>query len=454
MINRYIYILLISILYSCANMETPTGGEKDETAPVLLKSNLNTLNFKENVIKLSFDEHVELDDPFLNISLQPKHTTISCKTEGKSIIIKLDSGLRDNTTYSLKIDNGIKDTHEGNKYSFNYVFSTGNIIDTNFISYKVLDYDHYKDLKIGLSSKKFDSLKSLKFEYLYSVTKEEISINGLNNNPYYSWIFTDKNSDNLPDEYAPVYYDTTLINSTKIIHLNEWIDASNNKEKKYSEFIKIFKPINDINTYPNLPVIYIDKDSSLFYTGIKDTIAQLNLGKELSDKISDKIKGIYNQKDYFIVIDKCGINGIKITDKILVKEDEHFFYLTSKEKKDSINFTLYYGKDSIQFYSKIKSYLNSKDISTLKLKNSTYKAPVILYLMKDNKVVLQKKINLKDDLIFYLQPGNYEMLIIGTTFYKNTSFDLQNLRRVDAFKIQKSFELKPNWDEVFEVVFQ
>ncbi|MES2619088.1 MAG: Ig-like domain-containing protein [Bacteroidota bacterium] len=435
-------------------METPTGGAKDETAPVLLKSNLNTLNFKENVIKLTFDEHVELNDPYLNISLQPKHTTISSKTEGKSIIIKLDSALHPNTTYSFKIDNGIKDTHEGNKYSFNYIFSTGNAIDTNFITYKIENYDHYKGLKIGLSTKKFDSLKSLKFEYLYSLNNEKISVNGLNEKPYFSWIFTDNNNDNLPDEFEPIYYDTTLINSERNIQLNEWIDASNKKEKKYNNFIKIYKSINDISTYPDYPVIYIDKDSSLFYTSKKDTLPDLNLAKELSDKISDKIKGIYNQKDYQIIIDKCGITGLKITDNITVKEDENYFYLNTKEKRDSINFIFYYGKDSVKFYSKIKGYLNSKDISTLKLKTTAYKEPIIIYLMKDNKIVLVKKIDLKKDQIFYLLPGDYEMLILGTTLFKNTSFDIQNLRRSDAFNIHKSFVLKPNWDEVFEVVFQ
>jgi hypothetical protein len=46
----------------CANPGMPTGGEKDETPPVIRRSSpkLNQLGFKGNELRIEFDEQIQL----------------------------------------------------------------------------------------------------------------------------------------------------------------------------------------------------------------------------------------------------------------------------------------------------------------------------------------------------------------------------------------------------------
>lgn len=58
------FIPLSLLLHNCARKGTPSGGPKDEDAPimVLAKPAYETLNFKEDNIRLYFDEYVVLRD--------------------------------------------------------------------------------------------------------------------------------------------------------------------------------------------------------------------------------------------------------------------------------------------------------------------------------------------------------------------------------------------------------
>ena len=61
----YIFLFLIAAaLMQCARRGRPTGGPKDAAPPVLLKAEPDnmTINFKENKIRLYFDELVKLED--------------------------------------------------------------------------------------------------------------------------------------------------------------------------------------------------------------------------------------------------------------------------------------------------------------------------------------------------------------------------------------------------------
>lgn len=62
-----LFLILISIvgLNSCANKVAPTGGDKDQEPPKLLKSNPQNLstNFNASEISLTFDEYITLSDP-------------------------------------------------------------------------------------------------------------------------------------------------------------------------------------------------------------------------------------------------------------------------------------------------------------------------------------------------------------------------------------------------------
>ncbi len=121
------------LLYSCANIVPPTGGEKDVSPPKpidLTPPNLS-VDFNSNKIELLFDEYVKIRD-IENIQLSPKcDSPLKILKKGKKIEISIDCELDSNTTYTLNFGKSIVDLNEGNPLSnFKYVFSTGEKLDS------------------------------------------------------------------------------------------------------------------------------------------------------------------------------------------------------------------------------------------------------------------------------------------------------------------------------------
>ncbi|MFX6759384.1 Ig-like domain-containing protein, partial [Acinetobacter baumannii] len=86
------------------------------------------------------NEYVEVKDAQqqLIVSPNPKQSPI-VDYKLKNVTIKLRDSLEPNTTYSLNFGNAVKDVNEGNvAKNFTYVFSTGNTIDNNSFSGKVI----------------------------------------------------------------------------------------------------------------------------------------------------------------------------------------------------------------------------------------------------------------------------------------------------------------------------
>lgn len=141
---------------SCAKRGSITGGLKDTLAPVLKSSypkNFST-NFKENEIKLTFDEYIKLKDLKKQLIISPplKNEPLILPTSvGKFITIKINDTLQPNTTYSFNFGQSIQDNNEGNPLNqFKYVFSTGDVIDSLSISGSVKDA-YNKDIESFVS---------------------------------------------------------------------------------------------------------------------------------------------------------------------------------------------------------------------------------------------------------------------------------------------------------------
>ena len=122
------------LLYSCANMGMPKGGPKDKTPPVIVRSvpAFNQLNYKDNKVRITFDEFIEPDELNSKFMISPPTTKKPIiKTKGKTLVVDLNEKLRPNTTYSLDFKDGIVDNNEKNKYkNLRMAFSTGPELDT------------------------------------------------------------------------------------------------------------------------------------------------------------------------------------------------------------------------------------------------------------------------------------------------------------------------------------
>ena len=146
----FFFILWIGlVLWQCARRGNPTGGPVDETPPQLLRTvpeNYST-EFKENKIRLYFDEYIKLEDVQNQLIISPplQYPTEITPQGGvsKYVEVIIKDTLRENTTYTLNFGQSIVDNNEGNPNSFlTYVFSTGTYIDSLTLSGAVKDaYD-------------------------------------------------------------------------------------------------------------------------------------------------------------------------------------------------------------------------------------------------------------------------------------------------------------------------
>ncbi len=119
------------------------GGERDLQPPKLIEAipANASLNFKGRTIEFRFDEFVQVRDIANQLVITPQVKELPyVEASGKKITVKFGEDLLPNTTYRMFFGNAIADMHEGNAYpNFEYVFSTGNVIDSLFIDGKVIN---------------------------------------------------------------------------------------------------------------------------------------------------------------------------------------------------------------------------------------------------------------------------------------------------------------------------
>jgi Bacterial Ig-like domain len=150
-LKKVIYSLFVLLLASCANRVAPTGGDKDVEAPKLLESipSNKSIHFESKEIYLHFDEFITLNDlqgQFLVSPLMSKMPEV--KANKREVIITLPDDLTPNTTYTLNFGKSIVDVHEANPLeNFQYVFSTGDYLDSLKLEGNVVDASTVVGLK-------------------------------------------------------------------------------------------------------------------------------------------------------------------------------------------------------------------------------------------------------------------------------------------------------------------
>ncbi len=225
-----IYLIILVILISgirCAKQTQPTGGPKDEIPPKLLESsppNRQT-NFKGNEIQLTFDEAIQTNNPREQIVITPsigkKFELTNRKTKA---ILKLNSDLTENTTYTISFRESIQDLSEKNSaVNLKIAFSTGNLIDSLSISgivYDLLEGEPKKNITVA-AQRYSDTLDIFKHEAQWitlSNEKGEYSLENLKDGNYLIYAFDDKNKNLLVDSKnesygfisSPVNLDTSI----------------------------------------------------------------------------------------------------------------------------------------------------------------------------------------------------------------------------------------------------
>jgi hypothetical protein len=255
---KYIPFLLLLVLASCAKRGTITGGLKDSIAPVLRMSfpeNFST-NFKENEIKLVFDENIKLKNLNKQLVISPpmKHEPLIGPTSAsKFITIKIKDTLQANTTYSFNFGQSIADNNEGNPFNqFKYIFSTGDYIDSLAMGGKIKDAyskeaesfvsvmlykadDNFNDSIVYKENPRYitntlDSLKTFKLENLKAGKYLLVALKDYNNNnkfdPKKDKIGFIKNFVTVPSDTV---YELSLFKEVPVFKAYRPVQASGNR---------------------------------------------------------------------------------------------------------------------------------------------------------------------------------------------------------------------------------
>ncbi len=135
-------VLLVAAIAGCAKQGYPSGGPKDEQPPkaVGTKPANESRNFDARQFSISFDEYITVKDPDNNVLVSPPmREKPEYITKGKRLVVKLNDTLQPDATYLFQFKGAIVDYNEGNVMpSFEYVFSTGERMDTMMLAGRVL----------------------------------------------------------------------------------------------------------------------------------------------------------------------------------------------------------------------------------------------------------------------------------------------------------------------------
>ena len=210
---------------SCASIGNPTGGPRDEDAPIFVRANPapGSVNVKRQRIDLEFNEIVNVKDAFTKVVVSPpSKQTPRVSSLGRRVTVTFSDTLQDSTTYTIDFGNSIEDNNEGNKLpSFTYTFSTGPEIDTLQISGIVLgaqDLEPQQGMLVGVYSNLSDTAFSkLPFERMAKTDdRGRFSILGLAPGQYRIFALQDLDNDyhRANPEEAMAFYDVLLSPST------------------------------------------------------------------------------------------------------------------------------------------------------------------------------------------------------------------------------------------------
>lgn len=268
----YLLSYLILLISSCAQQVVPKGGIKDDIPPKIIsyKPDNKSTNFKSDKIIIKFDEYINIKDPAQIIISPFLKNKPSIDANGKQINIEfLQSKPEANKTYTINFASSITDVNEGNALNnFAYVFSTGDYLDSNYITGKIINAKTSKDEKdilvalYNLSTFTDTTVFKL-FPSYFTKSKENgrFTIENLPNDSFYLLAFKDENSDNKYQETELVAFTETIIkpgieqDSLQLImfqnplHKNNKLLDTLSRQKHLYQFI-VYNP-TDINISPN-----------------------------------------------------------------------------------------------------------------------------------------------------------------------------------------------------------
>ncbi|MCE5205008.1 MAG: Ig-like domain-containing protein [Porphyromonadaceae bacterium] len=221
----FLMVLVMVVLYACANMAAPSGGVYDMDPPKVKRATpgFNSLKITPSKIEIEFDENIKIKSPTEKVIITPPQQALPViRSVGKKAVVELKDELKPNTTYTIDFTDAIADNNEENPLeNFVFSFSTGDQLDTLSISGKVLtaqDLEPVAGTYVGIHSNFDDTTFSrVPFERISKTdSRGKFTIRGMAPGKYKVFALNDQNRDYKYDnpQEAIAFLDSIVIPST------------------------------------------------------------------------------------------------------------------------------------------------------------------------------------------------------------------------------------------------
>ncbi len=478
--KNYIYVFITFI--GCANVLPPSGGERDTTPPVFIKSSPENfaVNFDSKNIVLYFDEYINLKNKD-NIIITPNcHPKPEITRKNKSVVIKLSCDLKKNTTYTINFNNSIIDLNEGNEVkNLKYIFSTGNKIDSCYVAGKVSDFlfaENQPNCVVSLFNG-HDSIINLQY---YGLTDEngEYIIENIKDTLYTIFAFCD-NNDNLNYDLGELVSKKTELNALnqefnlKVFQENlNPIEFYENRHQNLIHFEHnlISEPIEILNCDGSW---LRKKYESIFW--FNETIKLIHFKhRNFYDSIRVNSKVKHNNFDLEIISENKEIinnNRIVISSKLPLSEfDSDKIFINNEQVKlklvdpfhlelspdfkikEKVSITLLDSALTDKFYqsndsTKLNLDFSAENFGNLIVSSDKYYENSVLELFQNSKTIKVLDFEKKQSLM-NLNPGKYQLRIYQDN-NQNLMWDhggfnqLNNSEKIQVFP--EIIDVKANW---------
>jgi hypothetical protein len=463
---------VLLLINGCAKVGAPTGGQKDENPPVFVEGTPEnrSVNFDGKELELVFDEYIQLKD--LNQELlvsPPLQKRPIVRIRDKSIRMTLNNELLPQTTYTVNFGNAIADLNEGNLLpDFEFVFSTGNHVDSLSVTGKALNAFDMKPVKeevwILLYENLQDSAPLLEIpRYIGKVSKTGLfSVNNIPPDTFRLFALRDQNNNRIydpgsesigfldsllmisADKVTPVTY---IKDTVKIIHHARKGGRSGRQDaaQKSDTTIAPGRKLNAVD----IAILYFQEESKKVFINSKSRESpekiHLTFSRPPHDTASLTPLNFRSETGWFIKESsrRCDTITYWITDSLIAKRDTLMFaieYLTT----DSLN-RFIERRDTIS----LKYKEREEKAGTGRRSRSSTTAVKKEVMAMTSTLTNRGTQELNRPVVFYaerplgvLKPENIEMYRFEDTLALKQKFNVTR----DSFNI-RAFNLGCTWQE-------
>ena len=512
---RYLIFSFICFLIgACAQVGSISGGVRDVSAPKPIEDQVTpkneTVNFSGKKVEIPFDEFFKLNDPIQNIVIVPPHASINAAIKRKTLRLNWEEDLQPNTTYAIFLNNAVRDVSEGNDSIFQYVFSTGNYLDSLTYSVSVVDAWTGKAASkclVGLFDETTNDLRS------FGETNSDgiVALNYLPPGNYRVSAFYDENGDLKLQSHEEVgfplnpivtidryTYDSIpirvylpeptpkirtgqfsgpgsfLIGATRDISdgtlflNNSAVDSSQYKFIS-PDSLQLFADVSEIN----LAEIIVRSSNINDTVSIRFTDARKNTAIELRcsnayNQVAPSENAMFELNDLILSVDTSLIEVKNLKDSTIIHNYTIAFFrneLTfSLDKEDVENISFSFNEDAVRCLS--GSSLPSLSNVTFKAERSYgsfllnleyYSSPILLYLEKGGNTfrIEHVAVPIKDYILSEIPPGNYTFRVVRDA-NNNKAWDVGSVALgiqpevVDTYS--KQTKIRANWEVALSLI--